>query len=77
MIANLKHAARNRESVELGGGTFSPDKIRAHSDAYEAMLKALAQALPIIDAYRRISGGDGDISALNVRAAIAKAEAAK
>jgi hypothetical protein len=77
MIANLKHAARNQESVGLGGGTFSPDDICAHSYAYEAMLKALEQALPIIDAYRRMSGGDGDISALNVRAAIAKAEAAK
>ncbi len=76
MIANLKHAARNRESVGLGGGTFSPDEIRAHCETYESMLKALEQALPIIDAYRRMSGGDGDISALNVRAAIAKAEAA-
>lgn len=71
MISNLKHSARNCETVTLGGGTFSPEEIRAHCEAYEAMQKALQQALPIIDAYRRASGGDGDIAALNVRQAIA------
>lgn len=40
------------------------------------MLAALEQALPIIDAYRRISGGDGDIAAMNARAAIAQAKGA-
>jgi hypothetical protein len=70
MLSNLKHAVRNRDSVTVGGGTFSPDEIRAHCETYESMLQALEQALPFIDAYRRMSGGDGDISALNMRAAI-------
>lgn len=38
------------------------------------LLAALEQALPIIDAYRRVSGGDGDIVAMNTRAVIAKAK---
>ena len=38
------------------------------------LLAALEAALPIIDAYRRVSGGDGDIAAMNARAAIAKAK---
>ena len=37
------------------------------------LLVALQQALSLIDAYRRISGGDGDLAAATVRAAIAKA----
>lgn len=38
------------------------------------LLAALEQCLPIIDAYRRIALGDGDIAANNARAAIAKAK---
>ena len=37
------------------------------------MLAALRQCLPIVDAYRRHSGGDGDIAAMLVRLAITKA----
>jgi len=37
------------------------------------LLAALEQCLPLIDAYRRNSGGDGDLSAMNARAAIKKA----
>jgi len=38
------------------------------------LLAALEQCLKIVDAYRRRSGGDGDIAAMNARAAIAKAQ---
>ena len=38
------------------------------------LLAMLEQALPIIDAYRRTSGGDGDITAMAARAVIAKAK---
>jgi len=38
------------------------------------MLEALKKALPIVDAYRKVSLGDGDMTAANIRAAIAKAE---
>ena len=29
LLANLKHAARNRESVHIGGGVFTPAEIAA------------------------------------------------
>jgi len=38
------------------------------------LLESLKQCLPLIDAYRSCSGGDGDLTAMNVRRAIAKAE---
>lgn len=38
------------------------------------LLKIMKQALPIIDAYRRVSGGDGDVSAADFRAALNKHE---
>jgi len=37
------------------------------------MLDALKAALKIVDAYRKISGGDGDVTALTMRQTIAKA----
>ena len=37
------------------------------------LLAALEQCLPLVDAYRRDSGGDGDLSAMTARAAIKKA----
>jgi hypothetical protein len=84
MIANLKHAARNRESVGLGGGTFSPDEIRAHSDAYETMLAALYDALPYVEdvladpeQLKCFKPGVVQAHASAIRAAIAKAEASK
>jgi hypothetical protein len=45
MIANLKHAARNGETVLIGGGTFGPDEIRAHLARYESLVNALCDAL--------------------------------
>ena len=38
------------------------------------LLAALEQCLPIIDAHRRAALGEGDIAAMNARAAIAKAK---
>ena len=38
------------------------------------LLAALEQCLPIIDAHRRTALGEGDIAAMNARAAIAKAK---
>lgn len=46
---------------------------KRNAELVQDLLAALEQCLPILDAYRRISGGDGDISAMNARAAIAKA----
>ena len=37
------------------------------------LLAALQQCLVIVDAHRRAAGGEGDIAAMNARAAIAKA----
>jgi hypothetical protein len=38
------------------------------------LLAALRDCLPIVDAMRRKTGGEGDTAAMNARAAIAKAE---
>ena len=38
------------------------------------LLAVLEQCLPIIDAHRRAALGEGDIAAMNARAAIAKAK---
>jgi hypothetical protein len=38
------------------------------------LLAALELALPIINQHRRVFGGDGDITAMNARAAISKAK---
>lgn len=46
---------------------------RALIEAAPDLLSSLREALKIVDAYRRVSGGDGDITAMNARAAIAKA----
>jgi hypothetical protein len=48
---------------------------RALIEAAPDLLASLREALKIVDAYRRASGGDGDITAMNARAAIAKATA--
>lgn len=41
-----------------------------------AMLAALRQALPLIDAHRRAALGEGDIAAHNIRAILARIEGA-
>ena len=41
LIANLRHAARNRETVTIGGGEFDPAEMLAAADAFDAMLAAL------------------------------------
>lgn len=38
------------------------------------LLASLKQCLPLVDAYRRAFGGDGDVSAAYARSVIAKAE---
>jgi hypothetical protein len=35
IIANLRHAARNGETVVIGGGEFGPAELRAAADAIE------------------------------------------
>ena len=73
----------SHRSVESQSGTIC--EVYSHMGIEEAdanqkliaaapdLLASLREALKIIDAYRRVSGGDGDITAMNARAAIAKA----
>lgn len=35
IIANLRHAARNCETVTIGGGQFGPDELRQAADILE------------------------------------------
>ena len=50
---------------------YSPDQVYA---AAPALLAALEQCLPFVDRIRASSGGDGNLTALNARAAIAAAK---
>ena len=73
----------SHRSIESQSGTIC--EVYSHMGIAEAdanqkliaaapdLLASLREALKIIDAYRRVSGGDGDITAMNARAAIAKA----
>lgn len=36
LAANMMHAARNRQTVEIGGGQFGPDELRAAADILAA-----------------------------------------
>lgn len=46
-------------------------------NAHNALVSALQNALPYVDKVRDLSGGDGDITAMNARAIIARVESAK
>lgn len=45
LILNLNHAARNGESVTIGGGEFSAEEIRAAVKQFEELKKASQLAL--------------------------------
>lgn len=60
---------------ELSATIAEDNANRALIEAAPDLLASLQDALKIVDAYRRASGGDGDITAMNARAAIAKATA--
>lgn len=61
-----------RTSVPLDEQSANARLIAAAPD----LLAALEQCLPIIDAHRHAALGEGDIAAMNARAAIAKAKGA-
>jgi hypothetical protein len=45
LIANMKHAARNQESVHIGGGLFSPEELLDAIKQFEALETAALAAL--------------------------------
>lgn len=47
-----------------------------YRDLLRDAIDTLGHCLPVIDAHRRASGGDGDLSAMNARALIERATAA-
>jgi hypothetical protein len=53
--------------------TYDPGAARLIAAAPD-LLAALRDCLPIVDAMRRKTGGEGDTAAMNARAAISKAE---
>lgn len=44
VITNLKHAFHNRETVQIGGGSFTPNQIAEFLGHYRAMQNALEAA---------------------------------
>jgi hypothetical protein len=45
LIANLRHASRNHETVSIGGGQFGPDEVGEALAQYSALKAAAALAL--------------------------------
>lgn len=45
LIANLKHAARNRETVRIGGGDFNPEELKRAAELLEVTL----DLVPLLD----------------------------
>ena len=66
---NLEIVAKTY-AIEGGTATDVANLIAAAPD----LLAALKQCLPLVDAYRRMAGGDGDVSAQLARFVIARAE---
>jgi hypothetical protein len=50
MIANLKHAARNRETVTIGGGEFGPEELSQIAALLESRLEIANRAEALITA---------------------------
>jgi hypothetical protein len=82
LIANLQHAARNRERVDIGGGIFTPDDITEaltqHSDTLADLLEALLIALPFVEDHEQsdiYKTGAVSRALRIIRAAIKQAEA--
>ena len=46
-MANLKHAARNGETVKIGGGKFSAEELKEAAESIEAMRNALADLVGV------------------------------
>ena len=72
------YAGRNQH-VATVSQQENKDEIEANIDLVSAapeLLAALDECLAIVDAHRKLTGGDGDIAAMNARAAIAKARGA-
>ena len=59
---NAAEGAMAQAAAEIGAASVVMD-----------LMAALEQCLPIVDAYRRASGGDGDLSAMNARTVLARA----
>lgn len=52
MVGNLKYAALNRQSVEIGGGVFSPDELRDAAlklESAERLLRCLEKAVSSLE----------------------------
>ena len=74
----------NAGSVWDHTGKWIADCNREHAarivqcvNAHDALVSALQNALPYVDKVRDLSGGDGDITAMNARAIIARVGGAK
>lgn len=79
LIANLKHAARNRQHATIGGGDFGPGDLRCAAGILEThadLLAALQALLPHVPGYQ--SGDSAGRPWLDqALTAIAKATAAR
>jgi len=81
MQANLKHAARNRETITIGGGEFGPEELKHAADMLEANTDMVAALKSFLRAPSVGSNGPGsttivvqDFNLKAAREAIAKAE---
>ena len=84
VAAGAWSANANAGSVWDHNGKWIADCNREHAarivqcvNAHDALVSALQNALPYVDKVRDLSGGDGDITAMNARAIIARVGGAK
>ena len=47
--ANLKHAARNNETLHMGGGTFTPKELQQVAAQLDQLREALYLTLPFVE----------------------------
>jgi hypothetical protein len=62
--ANAKHAARNHETVSIGGGEFSQQElatVAAAMSAFEPMLKALAEIADMLEKHPEFERGNSTV----------------
>lgn len=61
MISNIKHAIRNRETVAIGGGEFSPAELQQFVERCEALAKALTDIKGALAGNRLVNVGNSTV----------------
>ena len=78
MLANLKRAAFDRETITVGGGEFSPKEVKSFVSAVDGAAASLKDCIESLDYWFKRYGdpeGSNSLMMQQARAALAKLEA--